>query len=236
MGKIDGVGTGNHAGPGDNGAAAEDNLLLEPQPAPPLCCPQLGPPECRQCGNAPQASLAIPPECWPPQCNKCVECDPLQSSCPDRRDFFLLPPRPDWYLYSDGAAFQRVPAHGVNFASLGLLPAGVTTPTDVVLSTYDFNYDFRAAGRIVLGHTFNDCLQLEGEYLGVSESRNSAAVRDTTANGQGGTGNLFSPFGGFGLSPIDNLDYNNFAQIRYTSSLQGAELNVRRKYPLAPRN
>jgi hypothetical protein len=59
-------------------------------------------------------------------------------------------------------------------------------------------------------------------------------VRDATPNLPGGSGNLFSPFGGFGAHPIIGLDYNNIAQISYASMLQSAELNIRRKVPMPP--
>ena len=135
-----------------SGLAQEGVLVPEPAPpasqAPPYCCPPLTCPECRQCGNVPQPDLAIPPESWPVPCDNCKPCDPLQTGCPDRTDFFLLPPRPAWYVISDGAAITRKPSHGNDFASLGLLPTGATGPTDVVLSTEDFSYDFRAAGRV----------------------------------------------------------------------------------------
>jgi hypothetical protein len=138
---------------------------------------------------------------------------------------------------------KRVPRTPVDFAALGLIPpggGGVTGPELMVLSTSDFNYDFKAAGHLTVGHTFGDCVQLEASYMGIQQSSNTAAVRDNSfnglidANGNAMTGDLFSPFGGFGTFPVDNLDYNNFAQISYTSSLQTAELNVLRKIPLVP--
>ena len=185
-------------------------------------------------GFCPQPDLAVPPECWPPPCQGYEPCDPLRSRCPNQDEFFLVPPRPNWYVVADGAAIRRNPVGNFDFASLGLLPTGSAGPVNAVLSTGNFNYDFRAAGRVLIGHTFNECLQIEGIYTGVSEAENSAAVRDATPNVLGGTGNLFSPFGGFGAIPVDNLDYNNFAQIRYTSSLQSFELNIRRQLPMPP--
>ena len=164
--------------------------------------------------------------------------DPLKTQCPDKDDYFLVPPRPRWYVTSDGGALHRNPTRNFDFASLGvlpMLPSGVASgPTDIVLSTRNYNYDFSAAGRVLIGHTFNDCLQIEGVYLGVAESDNLVAVRDATPNALGGNGNLFSPFGGFGVTPLVGLDYNKLAQIRYTSSLQGGELNIRRQLPMPP--
>ena len=190
--------------------------------------------EARQCGNVPQVDLSLSPECWPPPCQGSDSCDPLRSCCPDQTEFFILPPRPCLYVVSEAGALRRNPTHNFDFASLGILPTGTVGPTDVVLSTRDFNYDFTAAGRLVVGHSFDECLQIEGAYFGVSGAADTAAVRDNTSNGftPNGIGNLFSPFGGFGSVPVPGLDYNNFAQIRYTSSLQGAELNIRRKLPM----
>jgi len=190
--------------------------------------------ECRQCGNVPQVDLALSPECWPPACQGCDPCDPLRSCCPNQDEFYIIPPRPRLYIVSEAAAIRRNPTHNIDFAALGTLLTGTVSPTDIVLSTRDFNYDFTAAGRLVVGYTCDECLQLEGVYFGVSEGDNTAAVRDNTPNAHDGVGNLFSPFGGFGSVPVLGLDFNNFAQIRYTSSLQGAELNVRRKLPMTP--
>ncbi len=207
---------------------------------PTLCCPPLTAGTCRECCNVPQANLALSPDEWPPACCNCDPCNPLLSACPNRDEYFILPPRLDWYAVADGAAMTRVPRQIVDFASAG--PAGVMASgtSNIVLSTSDFSYDFKAAGRIVIGHTFGDCLQIEGSYFGIAKSENDKAVRDNTvnglvdANGNELRGDLLSPFGGFGTVPMPNLDYNNLAQITYTSSLQSAELNVLRKIPIQP--
>ena len=157
--------------------------------------------------------------------------DPLQSQCPNIEDFYSVPPRPCLYVISDGGALHRNPTHNSNFASLGPIPGG---PGPIALSTNEFNYDFTAAGRLVVGCSLGECFQIEGAYMGVSQAENMAAVRNVTPNEFGGAGNLLSPFGDFGLDPILGLDFNNLAQIRYTSSLQGVELNIRRKMPLPP--
>jgi hypothetical protein len=210
---------------------------LVPSPAKPPCdvCPGPRSGVCRETGNSSPPNLMLPPECWPPPCGYDVDhdqFDSLKTQCPDKDDYFLAPPRPRFYIESDGAAIRRDPGRGFDFASLGMIPTGTVSPTNVVLSTGSFNYDLRAAGRVLIGCTINECFQIEGVYNGVSESENTAAIRDDSPNGFGSsTGNLFSPFGGFGAYPVGNLDYNNFAQIRYTSSLQSVELNVRRTVP-----
>ncbi|MFH1268578.1 MAG: BBP7 family outer membrane beta-barrel protein, partial [Planctomycetota bacterium] len=43
---------------------------------------------------------------------------------------------------------------------------------------------------------------------------------------------LFSPFSGFGDPAIEDLDYNNLAEIRCTSSLSNIEWNLRRWLPM----
>jgi hypothetical protein len=48
----------------------------------------------------------------------------------------------------------------------------------------------------------------------------------------GGTGNLFSPFSGFGNPPRAGFDYNNLMTIRNISRLQNGELNVKYLLPM----
>ena len=129
---------------------------------------------------------------------------------------------------------RRQPTHNSDFASVGMIPTGSASPTNVVLSTGDFTYDFEPAGRLVIGHTFNECFQIEGVYFGVAQDTSTTAVYDNTPNVYGSNGNLFSPFGNFGSSPILGVDYNKFAQIQYISSLYGGELYLRRKVPVSP--
>lgn len=169
----------------------------------------------------PPPDLAVPEECWPPPCRalSCDPCDPLRSMCPRCDELFLVPPRPRLYGIVDGGGLRRNPGHTVNFASMD-------DPGNIVLATNNFNYDFRATGQVLVGCTINECLQIEGAYMAVSEAEDTAAVR--------GQANLFSPFGGFGANPIDGVDFNDFAQIHYTSSLQGGELNIRRHMPVPP--
>jgi hypothetical protein len=146
--------------------------------------------------------------------------DPVKSLCPDAADFFLLPPRTPWYGYIDALALKRDATHNQDFQELG---AG----GPVVLSTEQMNFDFRAGGKAMIGHTLNDCVSVEALYYAVnswdvSESANDAA------------GNLYSPFSNFGLNPIPGatVDNNNFASIRSYSSLQNFELNIRRQLPM----
>jgi hypothetical protein len=180
------------------------------------------------CGGPNELGLARSVEAWPCPChgNGCDTClDPLKSKCPNEDEYFLVPPRLKWYFAADGGGLRRDPTHNFDFASLN-------TPQNTVLSTRDFNYDFAAAGRFLIGYTINECFQIEGVYIGSVAAENSAAVRNTSGNALGGVGNLFSPFSGFGSPAIPGLDYNTLAEIRYKSSFQSGELNIRRKVPM----
>ena len=181
---------------------------LRPAPCPAgspwLCCEPQVPPQCRQCGNVPQVDLAIPPEYWPPPCGECKPCDPLQTCCPNKEDFFLVPPRPCFYAVFDGAAIGRDLRRSFELAELDVLNGGNTVPA--VFATDGFDRDFVGAGRLLVGHTFGECFQIEGTYLGVREAETRAIV----PNG------------------------DDFAQFTYGSSLQSAELYLRRKVPMPP--
>lgn len=68
--------------------------------------------------------LGLAPDCWPPPCSGAESYDPTQSCCPNRGDFFLFPPRLDWYAVADGVALRRNPTGGVDFAATEALPTG----------------------------------------------------------------------------------------------------------------
>jgi hypothetical protein len=174
-----------------------------------------------------QPAIADAPPDWPPPCCQSPDPDPLPSACPNACDFFLVPPRMRCYVEAEGVAMHRDLAHGTDFAALN-------TPTTIVLSTRDLEHDYQPGGRLLIGYTCNECFQVEGVYLGVSAGSRFAAVRNSTPNIFGAEGNLFSPFGGFGISPIPGLDFNNLAEINLDYSLQSAELNIRRKLPMPP--
>jgi hypothetical protein len=135
-------------------------------------------------------------------------------------------------MRGEGGGMHRSPTVGVNFQAqaVQLQTTGntVTGSEIMALSTSHFNYDWAGAGHFTIGHTINEDLQLEASYLGVFSATNTQAVRDPNAD-------LYSPFSNFGFNqPITGLDNNTFAQIRYESSLQGAELNIRRRIPMPP--
>jgi len=183
----------------------------------------------QQNGDVPRPDLITNPECWPPPCwsPSCDECDLIRSRCPNKCDYILFPPRLGWYFAADGGGLVRQLTREVNFAAAANL-------TNTVLSTRDLDADFKMAGHFLVGHSLNECFQIEGVFTGVAAADNTATVRNTTRNSLGGQGILSSPFGGFGSSAVSGLDFNDFAQIHYHSSLRGAELNIRRQVPMPP--
>jgi hypothetical protein len=171
---------------------------------------------------APGPAARANPACWPAPC--------VGTEDPDaKHDFenYLTPPRMRWYSEFDAAAIQGKPQDRTDLLSNA--PIG-----NIVLTTGDFAYDLQAAGRALVGCTLDDCFQVEGVYTRINTAENDGSVRNSSANTSGGTGNLFTPFGGFGTTPITGVDFVNFGQIHYVSTFQGAELNVRRQMPCPP--
>jgi len=120
----------------------------------------------------------------------------------------------------------------------------IVTP---VLGIQDLDFGFQGGGRALVGCTLGNCHAFEVSYFQVTDWDEMAAVRDATVFVQDKdrvTGvettfpaSLFSPFSGFDdppITPIEALDYNNLAQIRYTSSLDNIEWNLRRWLPMPP--
>lgn len=118
-----------------------------------------------------------------------------------------------------------------------------------VLGTQDLDFGFQYGGRALVGRTLGNCHAFEVSYFQVTDWDEMAAVRDDTefvpdiaAPGDPPDpdfanpfpASLFSPFSDFGNPPIEELDYNNLAQIRYTSSLDNIEWNLRRWLPMPP--
>jgi hypothetical protein len=175
---------------------------------------------------APGPAARANPNCWPAPC--------IATEDPDaKHDFenYLTPPRMAWYAEMDGAAIQGKPQNRTDLLSNGVIG-------NIVMSTGDFSYDFQAAGRLLVGVTLDDCFQVEASYFRVNTAENDEAIRNSDPNGFGnpvpGTGNLYTPFSGFGASPPTAVDLVDFATMKYTSSYQGGEINVRRQMPCPP--
>jgi len=139
---------------------------------------------------------------------------------------FSAPPRCPLYFQLEAVMLRR-DVHGAFDA------ATLDSTDNLVLSTRDLDMPFNAGPRFLVGHTFDDSpYQIEFSYFWLSDLNESAAVRDHTVNDVGTLGNLFSPFSGFGLDPVEGLDYNYLVSIREFSFMQNMELNLRRQLPM----
>ncbi len=154
-------------------------------------------------------------------------------------EYQVCPPAymPGWYFMADAMAMKRDASGHLPFAVWSVLvdPGdGIVELRDLVLSTRDLDFDFRAGGRALIGRTLGPYHAFEVLYFGFSTWSEAAAVRDATPNDQGETGSLFSPFSDFGYPPDVTHDYNNFAFISYNSRLDNIEWNLRRALDMPP--
>lgn len=165
---------------------------------------------------------------------------------------------PVWYFEAQGLALKRDASTDQPFQAL---VTRVWTPPDppdvpdwswedfetIVLGTQDLHFGYQGGGRATVGRTLGNCHAFEVSYFQVTDWDEMAAVRDATefvadiaAPGDPPDpdfanpfpASLFSPFSDFGNPPIVELDYNNLAQIRYSSSLDNIEWNLRRWLPM----
>jgi hypothetical protein len=144
--------------------------------------------------------------CWP---DPCLNCN--------------FRPTPLWYVSADIVPLFRDQDGDQVFQTLG--PGG-----PAVLETGDFDTEFDAGMRLLLGVTLTERYRLEGSYLGNYEWSDRVAVRNASPNSQGGIGNLFSPFSDFGQpTGLSGVDFIRFASIEMTSSFNSIELNLRRR-------
>ena len=136
--------------------------------------------------------------------------------------------QPSWYGKAEMLALYREPKSDYVMATLG--PTG-----GILLGTRSFESEFDAGIRALIGKTLGDWYRVEASYFGSYQWDDAAAVRNVDENEPGGSGNLFSPFSDFGNpDAIDELDYNNFASIRFSSALHNGELNLRRRVLMRP--
>lgn len=166
-------------------------------------------------------------------------------------EFSTCPPqRPVWYFQIEGLALKRDASGGQVFQAFIERtwtedPATVWTASDLVtpvLGTGDLNFGFQGGGKALIARTLGSCHAFEVSYFQVTDWDRMAFVRDDTTfvdtvnpDGTPDTthpASLFSPFSDFGDPPIEGLDYNNLAQISYSSSLDNLEWNLRRWLPM----
>jgi hypothetical protein len=151
----------------------------------------------------------------------------LRANCPPDFNPAATPPRCPWYVRSEGVMFLRDTGSRIDFAALG-------SPTNIVLSTRDLDFPFKAGARMLLGRTINPWNQIEFSYFGVEHWDDTEAVRNLSPNAIGGLGNLFSPFTSFGRPAVVGLDYENFVSISAKSTFDNAEINWRHILDMPP--
>jgi len=178
---------------------------------------------------------------WGPHCTPCYSAETeeqkraMLAACPDCHVNWghgysdLPPPGSDpiirWYASLDAAPLIYDGTRDIKFASFD-------PGTDFVVSTNDLDLLLEGGGRLVVGYALDNYWRVEALYLGGHEWEDSASFRDNDPNIVGGTGNLFSPFTGFGNPAVLGLDFNEFARIDLRTEFQNIELIVRHRSPL----
>ena len=138
--------------------------------------------------------------------------------------------RPIWYFQAEALALRRDASGDLPFAALPIASGGAT----VALGTQNLDFEYRAGGRALVARTLGDWHAMEVCYFGLSDWNEMASVVDATPNDQGERGTLLSPFSDFGNPPVAGLDYNGVVSIRYSSSLDNIEWNLRRRLEMPP--
>lgn len=149
----------------------------------------------------------------------CLSDSCVPSTCPTNRI-------PTWYSSAEVLGLYRDETRDVVFQRNG------TTGADVLRSD-NFDIDFDAGTRLVVGRSLGDWYRIEGTYFGTFGWSDTVAARNLdaiTRPAQPGTGNLYSPFSNFGNPQgIAGVDFNTFANVGYGSSFANAEINLRRR-------
>jgi hypothetical protein len=159
-----------------------------------------------------------------------------RMECADPVDCYVQP-QPCGYVRIEGGAMLCAPSPAAQFQANG---SGAS-----MLSSAAMAFQFAGAGNFLFGRQITDWLQMEGQFTGVMTASNSASVWDDTANKYYQDpehlyhvpGNMFSPFSNFGGGDgngIAGLDYNKYAEISCSTAFHTAELNFRRRVPVAP--
>ena len=147
----------------------------------------------------------------------CRAWPPATNGCP-----------PSWYGKVDMMALFRDTKDTYPMATLG--PLGGTA-----LGTGNFRSEFSPGVRALIGKTLGDWYRVEASYFGSYSWDDTVATRNLDVNDLGGDGNLYSPFSGFGDPAGEvGLDYNDFASLRFSSTLNNGEINLRRRVLMRP--
>jgi hypothetical protein len=126
-----------------------------------------------------------------------------------------------WYAAADLVPLRRDSHEEQIFARRG------QANSPIALSSQDFDYPLDAGVQFMIGRRFTERLSLETTYLGSYEWGDTVFVRNNDANTLGGFGRLTSPFTGFGMPPLQGLDFNNFVLADTTSNMESLEINFR---------
>lgn len=170
---------------------------------------------------------------WNDPCQGVDECETIK--------FYHPSISPVWFATTDYLPLFRDQGDERAFQTLG--PDG-----PVVLGTNSFDTEFENGLRLTIGRGIGDWYRLEGSWMTASSWSSEAAVRnldeydldgDGTLDG-GTSGNLYSPFSGFGTPGVNptgvvGLDFNRFASIQFSSKFDSAELNLRRRLRMPQR-
>ena len=164
---------------------------------------------------------------------------PASIAVSEQGRLLILPPRCPWYFVAEeGVRHHRSPTHNVDFAAIQTMLQGSSSATRTSSLRPETLLSFRRA--FLVGRTLNECLQLEGAWMGVEAAENTASVFDSNPQCLWRHRKpVFSPFGNFRSTSgtgVAGLDFNKFATISYFSSLESGELNIRRLLPMPPNN
>ena len=119
-----------------------------------------------------------------------VDSDSPDCNCCAGMECCLPPPRPTWYVDTEGIALKRTVLDRINIASLGPMPGNL-----LVLDRDDLDQPFQAGPRILIGHTFLDTpYQIEFSFFDLGDWDATTGVRSDS-------GNLFTRFTNFGARP-----------------------------------
>ncbi len=157
--------------------------------------------------------------------------------------------------------FQAVAYRDVEVTSTTPPLATVTFRREAVLSTSDFDNDFSPGLRAMVGRALGDWYRVEFSYLGSYSWDETATVRRQSDLILGSMLSPFSSFGNPGgpynldpltrqvvtppnpgdpldplldpLKPVPGIDYNGFARVSFSSRLDAAEANIRRRLCVA---
>ncbi len=158
-----------------------------------------------------------------PDCKAC--CHVNWATAPEYTSVDSLSQRfkPAWYISTDALFLMRDSSNERPFVR--------NSGGGDVIHTRELDFELEGGVKFLVSRAFTDDFLIEAAYLGMQSWDDSIAVRDTSPNVLGGTGNLSSLIGEFNGS-LPGIDFNNFASLNVSSHLQSIELNYRRRIGL----